>query len=68
MTTKEKRKGTIVLCGDAKVGKSNLRTMYFDGLFSSEYEPTIGVDIGIKNLPAFYNNVDLKVYLVSKLL
>ena len=39
-----------IIIGDAAVGKSNLLLRYVHGEFKSEYQVTIGVEFGAKNI------------------
>ncbi len=52
MTEDNKRKWALKLTvlGDAAVGKTSLIRKYVSGSFSQDYQPTLGVDITIKDI------------------
>ncbi len=39
-----------IIIGDAAVGKSNLLLRYVHGQFKQEYQLTIGLEFGVKNI------------------
>ena len=39
-----------IITGDAAVGKSNILLLYAHGQFKDEYQLTIGVELGAKNI------------------
>jgi small GTP-binding protein len=43
-------RGKVILCGDAKVGKSSLLGQYIENRFGEEYQPTIGANFSIKEI------------------
>ena len=49
-----------IIIGDAAVGKSNLLLRYVHGQFKPEYQLTIGVEFGAKNL-----NIDSKIFRIQ---
>ena len=48
-----------IIIGDAAVGKSNLLLRYAHGQFKPEYQLTIGVEFGAKNVEIRNENDDL---------
>ena len=49
-----------IIIGDAAVGKSNLLLRYTHGQFKQEYQLTIGVEFGAKNI-----EIDNKIYRIQ---
>ena len=43
-----------IIIGDAAVGKSNLLLRYVHGQFKPEYQLTIGVEFGAKNIIKYF--------------
>ena len=51
-----------IIIGDAAVGKSNLLLRYTQGHFKSEYQLTIGVEFGAKNLNIREKNYRIQIW------
>ena len=49
-----------IIIGDAAVGKSNLLLRYAHGQFKQEYQLTIGVEFGAKNIELIVKNIEFK--------
>ena len=49
-----------IIIGDSSVGKSNILMKYLKGKFYEEFQPTIGVEFGAKNL-----EIDKKIYRIQ---
>ena len=49
-----------IIIGDAAVGKSNLLLRYVHGQFKPEYQLTIGVEFGAKNI-----NISSKIFRIQ---
>ena len=49
-----------IIIGDSGVGKSNILLPYSNNFFNSEFQSTIGVEFGVKNL-----SIDDKLYRVQ---
>ena len=65
MTEKDKRKWALKLTvlGDAAVGKTSLIKKYITGAFDMDYQPTLGVDITLKDIVLEEINSEVRLIL-----
>ena len=49
-----------IIIGDSSVGKSNILLRYYQDIFNDEYQTTIGVEFGAKNI-----ELDKKIYRIQ---
>jgi Ras-related protein Rab-2A len=61
MTTSFNYLFKFIIIGDSSVGKSNLLLRYLNDKFEDEYQATIGVEFGAKNLEI--NNINYRIQL-----
>ena len=61
MTTSFNYLFKFIIVGDSSVGKSNLLLRYLNDKFEDEYQATIGVEFGAKNLEI--NNINYRIQL-----
>ena len=58
----ESAKYKIILFGDGGVGKTTLVNRYLTGVFNSEYDITIGVELYVKKLEVEGKNITLHIW------
>ena len=52
----------VIIIGDSGVGKTNLLTKFWDGVFKDSYVATIGVDFKIKTINVDGSKIRLQIW------